>query len=163
MYRFVFCPWKHENPTLKNKAHLRCFEHSICISLVVGIICPPVGIGLTDLPKNGREKLPPCPFSNYGPGLSWDGWTHCSQQPLSERMLSVQWYTIRAKPLWSQFEFHEIFTNMEEWRLKVKRMKKVSWPAKTTDDCAILIDIVSKNIQYWKKYHKENSKKSDRE
>ena len=40
---------------------------------------------------------------------------------------------------------------MSRWRLKVKRMKKVSWPAKTTDDWAILIVFVNssekKNIR----------------
>ena len=32
-------------------------------SNVVGIICPPVGIGLTDLPKTGGVKAPPAPFT----------------------------------------------------------------------------------------------------
>jgi hypothetical protein len=34
---------------------------------VVNIICPPlVGIGVTDLLKNG-EQLPPCPFDLFSP------------------------------------------------------------------------------------------------
>ena len=39
-------------------------------------------------------------------------------------------------------------------------MKKVSWPAKTTDDWAILIVFVNSSE---KKKHKDDSKKSDRE
>ena len=53
-----------------------------------------------------------------------------------------------------------IWKILSRWRLKVKRIKKVSWPAKTTDDWAILIVFVNSSE---KKKHKDDSKKSDRE
>ena len=44
-----------------------CKSGGLGSSNVVDIICPPCGIGLTDLPKSGWAQSAPPPLDSYGP------------------------------------------------------------------------------------------------